>query len=71
MFGRVFLKEPLDLPKGFLNLKLEGKMSGLLKKTRSFILLFRAGLSPYIPSIVKQISSKEEFVTTYTPIRLK
>lgn len=65
----VFLKEPLNLPQGLSEFEVRRKMSGIAEKNKIFHTIFRGAgaYRHYIPSIVKQISSKEEFVTAYTP----
>ncbi|HHV10135.1 MAG TPA: aminomethyl-transferring glycine dehydrogenase subunit GcvPA [Clostridiales bacterium] len=65
----VCLDGPLKLPSGLPELSVYRKMSGLAGRNKVFQSIFRGAgaYRHYIPSIVKQITSKEEFVTAYTP----
>lgn len=65
----VCLDRPLRLPQGLSELEVKRKMSGIAAKNTVFQSIFRGAgaYNHYIPSIVKQITSKEEFVTAYTP----
>lgn len=64
----VRLKE-LDLAEGLSELEVAEKVKLLAGKNKLFSSIFRGAGSycHYIPSIVKTITSKEEFVTAYTP----
>lgn len=64
----VRLKE-LNLPAGLTELEVAEKMTGLAEKNKRFSSIFRGAgaYKHYIPAIVKTITSKEEFVTAYTP----
>ena len=59
----------LDLPEGLSELELGRKMAALAGKNRVFEKVFRGAgaYRHYIPSIVKTVTSKEEFLTAYTP----
>jgi len=59
----------LDLPEGLSELEVRRKMTEIAKQNRVFSTILRGAGSydHYIPSIVKFITSKEEFVTAYTP----
>ena len=59
----------LDLPEGLSELEVGQKMAELAAKNRVFPSVFRGAGSyrHYIPSIVKTVTSKEEFLTAYTP----
>lgn len=65
----VYLKRPLKLPAGQPEMSVQRKMTELAGKNKVFHSVFRGAgaYRHYIPSIVKQITSKEEFVTAYTP----
>lgn len=65
----VFLKKPLDLPNGLGEMSVRQKMESIAGKNKVFPHIFRGAgaYKHYIPSIVKYISAKEEFVTAYTP----
>ncbi len=65
----VLLSRPLDIPSGMAEAEVLRRMSGLASKNVVFRSVFRgAGIyDHYIPSIVEYITSKEEFVTAYTP----
>ena len=65
----VYLERPLNLPAGLPELSVQRKMSEIAGKNKVFHSIFRGAgaYRHYIPSIVKQITSKEEFVTAYTP----
>lgn len=59
----------LDLPCGLSEMVVLKEMSNLSLKNKIFKDIFRGAgaYNHYIPSIVKFITSKEEFVTSYTP----
>ncbi len=63
------LKTPLKLPKGIGEMEVIGKMRDIASQNIVFHSVFRGAgaYNHYIPSIVKSIISKEEFVTAYTP----
>ena len=65
----VLLKKPLDLPEGLGEMRLRARMEELAAKNRVFPVILRGAgaYSHYIPSIVRTVSSREEFVTAYTP----
>ena len=62
-------KKPLDIPPGKSEMEAEKILRRLAGSNRVFPVVFRGAGSyrHYIPSIVKSITSKEEFVTAYTP----
>lgn len=62
-------KEPLDLPDGKAELEVRRIMEGIAEKNRVFKTVFRGAgaYRHYIPAIVKSVTSKEEFLTAYTP----
>ncbi|MBE6994643.1 MAG: aminomethyl-transferring glycine dehydrogenase subunit GcvPA [Ruminococcaceae bacterium] len=59
----------LNLPEGLSEMEVAACVSALAEKNKVFRSVFRGAGSyrHYIPSIVKTITSKEEFVTAYTP----
>src|SRR5690554_5815110 len=65
----ILLKEELDMPKGLSELEVKNKMARIAEKNVVFKSIFRGcgAYNHYIPSIVKSVTSKEEFVTSYTP----
>ena len=65
----VYLNRRLALAKGLSELEVVRKMSEIAGNNQVFRSIFRGAgaYNHYIPSIVKQITSKEEFVTAYTP----
>ena len=65
----VLLKDGLNLPNGLAELEVKRKLEDLADKNIVYKHIFRGAgaYNHYIPSIVKAIASKEEFVTAYTP----
>lgn len=65
----VKLNRPLLIPDGLSEMEVRRIMTGLSEKNQVFKSIFRGcgAYNHYIPSIVKQVTSKEEFVTAYTP----
>ncbi len=65
----VLLGRALDIPDGISELQVKNKMTKIAGENRVFPSLFRGcgAYRHYIPSIVKQVASKEEFMTAYTP----
>ena len=63
------LKDGLSLPSGLSELEVARKIEEISEKNTRFPHIFRGAGSyhHYIPAIVKQVTSKEEFVTAYTP----
>ena len=59
----------LNLPKGFSELEALDRMQDMAEKNKVFRSIFRGAgaYDHYIPAIVKSVTSKEEFVTAYTP----
>jgi glycine dehydrogenase subunit 1 len=57
------------LPEGLSELEVKRKMEHIAGKNKIFSTIFRGAgaYNHYIPSIVKYITAKEEFVTAYTP----
>ena len=62
-------KDGLSLPSGLSELEVDRKMEEIAEKNTRFTHIFRGAGSyhHYIPAIVKQVTSKEEFITAYTP----
>lgn len=65
----VRLKRPLNLPEGLGEMEVREKIGGMAKLNRSFKTILRGAgaYDHYIPSIVRYIPAKEEFLTAYTP----
>ena len=59
----------LDIPEGLSELEVAHRMEDKAAKNTVFRSIFRGAGSydHYIPAIVKSVTSKEEFVTAYTP----
>lgn len=59
----------LDLPEGLSELEVSQRMAGMAGRNRVFSSVFRGAgaYRHYIPAIVKTVTSKEEFLTAYTP----
>ena len=59
----------LDLPEGMSELEVGQVMADLAEKNRTFRSVFRGAgaYRHFIPAIVKTVTSKEEFLTAYTP----
>ena len=65
----VRLKKPLDLPSGLSEMEALKVMEDLAAENKVYREIFRGAGSydHYIPAIVKSVTSKEEFLTAYTP----
>ncbi len=65
----VVLKSELNIPEGLSELKVAKTISELAGKNKVYNTIYRGvgAYRHYIPSIVKQVTSKEEFMTAYTP----
>lgn len=61
--------ESLDLPEGKSELEVAELLTSIASKNKIFPAIFRGAgaYNHYIPSIVKSVTSKEEFLTAYTP----
>ena len=59
----------LDLPEGLSELEVSQRMAAMAGKNRVFSSVFRGAgaYRHFIPAIVKTVTSKEEFLTAYTP----
>ncbi|MDY4546602.1 MAG: aminomethyl-transferring glycine dehydrogenase, partial [Candidatus Choladocola sp.] len=62
-------KDGLSLPSGLSELEVFRKMEEIAEKNTQFTHIFKGTGSyhHYIPAIVRQVTSKEEFITAYTP----
>ncbi len=65
----VWLDRPLDLPEGKSEMEVSDYIRKLGEKNKQYRLILRGAgaYDHYIPSIVKYIPAKEEFLTAYTP----
>ena len=65
----MYLDRPLDLPEGMSELEVSRAMREIAGKNRVFSTVLRGAgaYDHYIPSVVKYIPAKEEFLTAYTP----
>ncbi len=63
------LRKPLDLPEGKTELEVTRAAEAAARKNRVYSTVFRGAgaYRHYIPSIVKEVTGKEEFRTAYTP----
>ena len=65
----VLLKGPLNLPEGLSEMEVREKMGAMAAMNRDYRVILRGAgaYDHYIPSIVRYIPAKEEFLTAYTP----
>ncbi|MBR4164640.1 MAG: aminomethyl-transferring glycine dehydrogenase subunit GcvPA [Lachnospiraceae bacterium] len=65
----VYLDRPLDLPEGMSEMAVSETLRGLAAQNKIYKRILRGAgaYDHYIPSIVKYIPAKEEFLTAYTP----
>ena len=65
----MYLDHPLDIPAGMSEMEVGRAVSAMAAKNRVFPVVLRGAgaYDHYIPSIVKHIPAKEEFLTAYTP----
>ena len=65
----MYLDRPLDLPEGQSELEVSRALSAMARKNKVYDAILRGAgaYDHYIPSIVKYIPAKEEFLTAYTP----
>ena len=65
----MYLDRPLDLPEGLSELEVSRALNAMARKNRVYDAILRGAgaYDHYIPSIVKYIPAKEEFLTAYTP----
>lgn len=59
----------LELPAGLSELEVRRKMQGIARKNKVFSSIFRGAgaYRHFIPAIVKSVTGKENFLTSYTP----
>ena len=68
--AEMYLEEgQLQIPQGLSELEVSRKVTGMAEKNKVFPTVLRGAgaYDHYIPSIVKYIPAKEEFLTAYTP----
>lgn len=67
--AEMYLEKSLNLPDGMSELEVRQKMTAMAAKNKVFPTVLRGAgaYDHYIPSIVKYIPAKEEFLTAYTP----
>ncbi len=67
--AEMLLTEPLDIPEGMGELEVRRAVSAMAAKNTRFDTILRGAgaYDHYIPSIVRSVTSKEEFLTAYTP----
>lgn len=67
--AEMYLEKGLNLPDGMSELEVHQKMTAMAAKNKVFPTVLRGAgaYDHYIPSIVKYIPAKEEFLTAYTP----
>ena len=65
----MLLTEPLNLPSGLSELEVRSRMEALAAENKVYKTVLRGAgaYDHYIPSIVRYIPAKEEFLTAYTP----
>ena len=65
----MYLDRPLDLPEGLSELEVSRALNAMARKNKVYDAILRGAgaYDHYIPSIVKYIPAKEEFLTAYTP----
>ena len=63
------LRRKLDLPEGKTELEVNRAMAALAGKNRVYSSVFRGAgaYRHYIPSVVREVTAKEDFRTAYTP----
>lgn len=66
---QMLLREPLRIPDGMSELEASRAVSAMAAENRTYATILRGAgaYDHYIPSIVKYIPAKEEFLTAYTP----
>ncbi len=67
--AEMYLDKPLNIPEGMSELEVTRAVSAMAAKNTMFNTILRGAgaYDHYIPSIVKYIPAKEEFLTAYTP----
>ena len=67
--AEMYLDRPLNIPSGMSELEVSRAVRAMADKNRVYDVILRGAgaYDHYIPSIVKYIPAKEEFLTAYTP----
>ena len=67
--AEMYLDAPLNIPQGMSEMEVANAVSAMAAKNKVFSTILRGAgaYDHYIPSIVKYIPAKEEFLTAYTP----
>ena len=67
--AEMYLDRPLNIPSGMSELEVGRAVRAMADKNRGYDVILRGAgaYDHYIPSIVKYIPAKEEFLTAYTP----
>ena len=67
--SEMYLDKPLDIPEGMSELEVSRAFAAMAAKNKIFATVLRGAgaYDHYIPSAVKYIPAKEEFLTAYTP----
>ena len=67
--AEMYLDAPLNIPQGMSEMEVANAVSAMAAKNKIFSTILRGAgaYDHYIPSIVKYIPAKEEFLTAYTP----
>ncbi len=67
--AEMYLDRPLNIPEGMSELEVSRAMTAMAARNTVFPTVLRGAgaYDHYIPSIVKSVTSKEEFLTAYTP----
>ena len=67
--AEMYLDTPLNIPKGMSEMEVANAVSAMAAKNKVFSTILRGAgaYDHYIPSIVKYIPAKEEFLSAYTP----
>ena len=67
--GEMYLDEPLNIPEGMSELEVSRALTAMAAKNTMYSTILRGAgaYDHFIPSIVKYIPAKEEFLTAYTP----
>ncbi len=65
----VYLNEPLNIPEGKSELEVRNILSAMAEENTAYKTILRGAgaYDHFIPSVVKYIPAKEEFLTAYTP----
>lgn len=66
----MLLRDGLDLPEGMSELEVSRTMTAMAARNTAYSAVLRGAPEPYdhyIPSLVKYVPAKEEFLTAYTP----